>query len=297
MKIFITGATGFIGRNLVRKFAEKGHQISVNLYGEEESPFDDKVMTYRLNEDNIFLDTEYLKREAFDGVIHLASLYLTCHNPEDVIRLIDSNLRFSSYILECAVQAKIKIFINTGTFWQNYNNEDFSPVNLYAATKQAFESIAQYYIKTNQIKFCTLRLSDTYGPNDSRPKIFNIWNNIAKNGETLNMSPGNQIIDISYVDDIVDAYLILLSQLVSERKKIKNGSIFAVRAQKRYTLKELAKIFEEVTNQRLNINWGGRPYRHREVMMPWENGIVVPGWKPKIDIKQGIRLTLEFNKE
>jgi len=288
MKIFITGATGFIGKHLVNKLVEKGNQITINLFGEEQSPFGEKVLTYKLNEDNILSDAKYLNQEAFDGIIHLASLYLTQHKPEDAIRLINSNVRFSTYILECASQGKIKWFVNTGTFWQNYNNAVYSPVNLYAATKQAFESIAQYYIETKQIKFCTLRLCDTYGPEDTRPKIFNLWNKIAKSGETLDMSCGDQVIDISYIDDIVEAFFMLASHLQNTSSEIINGAVYAVNAETRFTLKELAAIFEKITMQKLLINWGVREYRDREVMLPWTKGKVVPGWIPKVSVEEGI---------
>lgn len=292
MKIFITGATGFIGKHLVRKLVDDGNQITINLYGEEQSPFDENVIAYRLNESKINNDTEYLIKESFDGVIHLASLYLTAHKPEDAVRLIDSNVRFSTYILECASQAKIRWFINTGTFWQNYQNADYSPVNLYAATKQAFESIAQYYVETNQIKFATLRLCDTCGPDDTRPKIFNLWNKIAKSGETLEMSAGEQIIDIAYIDDIVEAFVLLVAHQQNNIPNVTNGSVYAVKAEKRFTLKELALIFEEATGYKLHIQWGEKTYRDREVMIPWENGIVVPGWEPKIKIETGIKMVL-----
>jgi len=289
MKIFVTGATGFIGKHLVRKLVDDGHQVTINLYRDEKSPFQKRVTIYKLNESNINYDIKYLKHEAFDGVIHLASLYLTVHKPEDAVRLIDSNARFSTYILECAAQAKIKWFINTGTFWQHYQNADYSPVNLYAATKQAFESMAQYYIENNQIHFCTLKLSDTYGLNDTRTKVFNLWDKIAKSGETLDMSPGDQIIDISYIDDVINAFILLAKHLQYDSKEVINGAVYSVKADKRYTLKELAAIFEQATQQKLNINWGGKTYRAREVMVPWENGKVVSGWRPKYDIVTGIQ--------
>lgn len=291
MKLFITGATGFIGKHLVKKLVDEGHNVTINLFGEEQSPFEQNVSTYKLNETEIQKDIEYLKQESFDGIIHLASLYLTVHQPEQATQLINSNVRFSTHILECAAQAKVKWFINTGTFWQHYQNKDYSPVNLYAASKQAFESIAQYYWETNQIKFCTLKLSDTYGPNDTRPKIFNLWQKIAETGETLDMSPGEQIIDISHVDDIATAFTLLANHLNDNHPEVKNGDTFAVKAEKRYTLKELAKVFEKVTGKKLNINWGRRPYREREVMMPWENGKIVPKWKQENSLKNYITKT------
>jgi len=290
MNVLITGATGFIGKHLVNRLLTDQHNVFCTILKEEENPFDQRVkMLYFWEEDSKGI-IDFCKKNSIDGVIHLASVFLVAHKYDDVQHLIDSNVKFGTFLLELAVQSKIKWFINTGTFWQNYQNADYSPVNLYAATKQAFESIAQYYIETNKIKFCTLRLSDTYGPNDTRPKIFNLWDKIAKSGETLDMSPGDQLIDISYIDDIIDAFILLMVHISSYIDKSSKASVYAVKAKKKYTLKELAKIFEKVTNQKININWGALPYRDREVMVPWTKGSVVPGWEPKFNMETGIKL-------
>lgn len=289
MKIFITGATGFIGKHLVKKLISEGHLVTINLRKGKKSPFGDNVGTYYIGVQNIEDDIQFFKKESFDGIIHLASLYITNHKPYDINNLIDSNVKFGTYVLECAAQANIPWFLNTGTFWQHYQNKDYSPVNLYAATKQAFEDIARYYIETDQIYFCTIKLSDTFGPNDTRPKIFNLWKQVALTGETLDMSPGNQLIDILYIDDVVSAYSILADKLQNDKHEIVNGSVFAVSAQKRYSLKELSKIFESSTGFKLNINWGARPYREREVMIPWDKGKYISGWVPKFDLKHAIK--------
>ena len=62
--------------------------------------------------------------------------------------------------------------VNTGTSWQHYENSDHRPSNLYAATKQAFEEILNFYATAYPLRVCSLHLSDTYGPNDIRPKLF-----------------------------------------------------------------------------------------------------------------------------
>lgn len=288
MKIFVTGATGFIGKHLVMALHMEGHDVTISLREGESSPFIDEIKAFYFNESAIKSNIVFFKEERFDGLIHLASLYLTSHKPEDVKQLIESNIRFGSIILDCACKAKIKWFINTGTSWQNYQNANYSPVNLYAATKQAFEDIAKYYIETNQITFCTLKLFDTYGPGDTRPKIFNLWKQIAETGEALDMSPGEQIIDVSFIDDIVSAFVILANLLDNNTLSITNGTTFTVNAAKRYKLKELATIFESVVGTQMNIRWGEKPYRDREVMVPVDSVNPVPGWSPTYSIIEGL---------
>lgn len=290
MNILITGATGFIGSHLVKLLQNEKHKLFCTLLPNEKNPFgEENVKSIVVNSDDINTTVFFLTKNKVDGIIHLASYVQSGeHKPENIETLLNANIIFGTTLLEAASIAKVKWFINTGTYWQFYKNETYCPVNLYAASKQAFMDIAKYYWDSDKIKFCTIVLYDTYGPNDTRPKIFNLWQKIAENGETLDMSPGEQLIDISHIDDIVSAFALLANHLSNNYPEIKNGECFAVKAEKRYTLKELALIFEKATNKKLNINWGGKPYKQKEVMIPWSNANVVPGWKPLISVFDGI---------
>ncbi|MDD4362671.1 MAG: NAD(P)-dependent oxidoreductase [Atribacterota bacterium] len=291
MNILITGATGFIGSNLVNRLLQEGHNIFCTLRENKENPFgEDKVKSIIIRSNNLNESIEFFDENNIEGIVHLASFVISSdHKPEDIENLIDSNIIFGSFLLEIASHTKIKWFINTGTYWQNYKSNDYSPVNLYAATKQAFEDIAKYYYETKKFKFCTLRLYDTYGKGDTRDKIFNLWNEISKTGETLDMSPGEQIIDFTYIDDIIDAYMLLIYYLNNNSVKVKNGDVFYLQSPERNSLKELSHIFENITNKKLNINWGSRPYKNREVMEPIMTNKSIPGFKHKITLENGIK--------
>jgi nucleoside-diphosphate-sugar epimerase len=292
MKILVTGATGFIGQNLVKVLLDKNYEIHCIVRGNSDiSNMTQKVTIFKYDE-NIDSLIEYFSQENFDGVIHLASLFLASHTQDDIANLISSNVKFGTELLEASKQSNTKWFINTGTFWQNYENKDNNPVNIYAATKEAFESIAKYYTQTSNLIFTTIKLNDTFGANDTRNKVFNLWNKIAKSGETLEMSAGEQIIDISYIDDVISAYDILITHLSSDSKEDFKNKEFVVTNNEKMSLKELSKVFEEATNTKLNIKWGVRPYREREVMIPYNNGQTIPNWNQKYTLKQAIQKTI-----
>ena len=295
MKLLVSGATGFIGSHLTKRLVAEGHEVFaiVRASTDTETLTQNKITPIVQPESCAELIT-CMETEKFDGVLHLASLFLAQHKPEDIKGLIDSNVLFSTLLLEASVKSSIPWFINTGTFWQHFENAPYSPVNLYAATKQAFESIAAYYLETSPINFVTLKLSDTFGPGDIRPKVFNLWLKVAKTGEVLEMSPGDQKLDISYIDNVIDGFIQLVALMSGSEGTAFRGKFFALKSGNVAPLKEIAAIFEKVTNLKLNIVWGAKPYRPREVMEPWNTGETIPGWSPNISLEEGIART--FNE-
>ncbi|MFA7677122.1 MAG: NAD(P)-dependent oxidoreductase [Candidatus Omnitrophota bacterium] len=289
MKILITGITGFIGSVLSKALIKEGHDVLGVIYLPQEKEILEKSqIRYFLDNNNSRDLMDFFNREAFDGVIHLAACYYLEHTPEQIENLVTSNVLFSTRILDAAVRGGVKWFINTGTFWQNLNNKEYSPVNLYAATKEAFKSIAKYYIDNSEIDFVTLKLFDTYGPTDTRSKVFNIWKRIYQSGESFDMSAGDQFMDIVHVDDVAAAYIKTAELLSKDVSGGLSGEEFVVSTGSPKKLKEIAKIFSEVCGKKLNINWGAKPYRKNEVMKPPELGKRVSGWKPRVSLKEGI---------
>jgi len=292
MKILVTGATGFIGQNLIKLLLESNYEIyCIVRLDSDISKLDTrvKIFNYDYNIDSLI---DFFQNQKFDGIIHLASLFLASHTKNDIENLLSSNIKFGTELLEACKISNVKWFINTGTFWQNYENEDYNPVNLYAATKEAFEIMARYYTETSDLIFTTIKLNDTFGKNDTRNKVFNLWNKIAISGEVLEMSAGEQIIDISYIEDVISAYELLINHLNSDKKDEYRNKTYVVISSERMSIKELSKAFEEATNTKLNIIWGGRDYRDREVMVPYNQGEIVPSWKPQYTLKEAIKKTI-----
>ena len=103
------------------------------------------------------------------------------------------------------------------------------------------------------------------------------------------MSPGEQIIEITHIDNVVDFYIEVIKTLDSENALNLNKKNLSPKAAMRLTLKMLVHYFENELGQKLNIEWGGQPYRDREIMIPWDNPESLPGWEEKISIQEGIK--------
>jgi CDP-paratose synthetase len=287
--ICITGATGFIGGNLVKSLQVLGGSSITAVARSTDACEKIKNLDVECYLDDG--DTEHLVRffreQKFDTVVHLASLYLKDHQSHQIENLISSNISFGTRLLEASVKSSVKSFINTGTFWQHFDNKIYSPVNLYAASKQAFEMIARYYQESSNILFTTLYLNDTYGPGDTRKKILNIWKAMTDT-DSMDMSPGEQKINLLHIRDVVRGYLRLI-HLVQSGNLTSSAVSYVLKSDEEMTLRQLAALFERIAQKKLNINWGALPYKDREVMTVWDGGTTVAGWEPLVSLKEGLK--------
>lgn len=295
MKILMTGITGFIGHHLGERLVNDGHEVyaivrPTSKVNELSDNLQRNVKFFVYDKDNTVLDiiTDLcIDDRRPDVVYHLATNFMNAHRFEDIQDLIQSNITFGTELLEAMVANNVYNFVNVGTMYQHFDDADYSPVNLYAATKECFEGIIKYYAEVRNLKCIALHLFDTYGVDDNRPKIFSLLRKIADSGETLKMSPGGQLIDTVYIDDIVDAFMIA-GKLLAACKYDYCGT-YGVSSTKPIPLREVVKIFESVAGKKLSIEWGGRPYRAREIMVPWKSYTLLPGWSPKVSLQEGIK--------
>ncbi len=293
-KAFVTGATGFVGSHLVRALLEADWEVSVVVRPSSNldvlAGIRDEITVYEYSgEIQSLMDAISICKP--DVVIHVASLFLSEHQPEQIHALIESNILFGNHLLEAMVASDVKNFINTSTSWEHYENKDYSPVNLYAATKRAFQDIMQFYVEAKGIQAITLKLFDTYGADDPRPKLMNLLKRITETGEVLSMSPGEQEIDLVHIDDVVQAYLIATQRLLDD--KVRDHETYGVGSGEPISLKELVALIEEETGRKMNIEWGKRQYREREVMHLWSMFSCLNGWAPEVKLIQASKKLLK----
>lgn len=291
-RALVTGATGFIGGNLTRALLDKGWNVSCLVRpGSGCSRLPKGVDLIAYDQQLGFRTLVDVLKEVRPAVVfHLASRFLAGHTPEDIPDLVVSNVQFGAELLEAMSLSETSLLVNTGTSWQHYESRAYSPVNLYAATKQAFEALLQYYVEAGGLRCVTLKLFDTYGPNDPRPKLFHLLDRVAASSEPLAMSPGEQLIDLVHIEDVTKAFLLAAQRLLDG--EVGGVESYGVSSGRPIQLRELVAIYAQVSGRRLNIAWGGRPYRNREVMIPWSTGQSLPGWHPCVSLQEGIRRML-----
>lgn len=142
IKGVVTGATGYIGSNLLRYLLSQNWELYIisqpdfGYQNIEDIKDEIHIVEY---DNNIQTLISFFKETNPDIVFHLAAAVITNYKPEQIPTLIQSNIQFGTEVLEAMKFGNTRLFVNTGSIWQNYNSDSYNPVDLYAATKEAFE--------------------------------------------------------------------------------------------------------------------------------------------------------------
>ena len=291
----VTGSTGYVGRNLVKKLLSNDWSVGVILRPNSVDNLGSHKKLDRYNYDYKYESMfKIIRSHKPDVVFHIASMIVLDHEQNQAEDLVFGNITFGTHLLEAMSANNVKRIVNTSTYWEHYEGARYNPVNLYAATKKAFYSILLFYVQVKNIRAITLELFDVYGPNDTRSKLLNFLMNSKNNTKAIELSPGEQKIDLVHINDVVSAYILAADKLLVDN--ISDSQIYCVNSKNAITIKELVAQLQRVIGTTLNIKWGGRGYRDREIMEPFQAYGNLPGWKPEITLKTGIKQIIYQHK-
>lgn len=287
MRILITGASGFVGKNLFHKLTKTNHDLIILHRGNIGSNKEASVKFIDLR------DAEWMQQVKLENpevVIHLAAFLTSLDDELSATKLVDANILFGTQLLAALRECPLKYFINTGTFAEYYHNdENLEAAYLYAALKTAFRTILAYYQSGSSFKIINVIPFTIYGGKDSKKKLIDYIHDSIIGEEWIKMSPGEQQLDFIHIDDVVSFYLALIEQLSSFKEpftEIRLGSGIGT------SPKQIASIFEKLTGKQAKIIWGGLPYRQKDTMYSVANRNLPEqyiNWNPSIDIEKGIK--------
>jgi nucleoside-diphosphate-sugar epimerase len=280
-KVIVSGGNGFIGSSLILCLLAKS--IEVHAIVNENHQRLDAILPgdcIHVLHGGIGSVVEIVTRVIPDTIFHLAAVYAEPDSSRSVLRMIDGNLTLGACLLFAATQCSPQpVFINTGTYWQFDPNSTYSPNTLYAATKHAFQDILLFYRERWGVRSVSLVLYDTFGENDTRPKL---WRRIttALPGESLRLSPGDQTIHLIHIDDTVSAFF-QAAEMLQEHSAME--PLYSLSSPAPVKLRTLVEELNAKGNLNLNLQWGAVPYWEGQVLVPWV-GKALPGWVPKVEV-------------
>jgi nucleoside-diphosphate-sugar epimerase len=246
-KILLTGSTGFIGSELLKKLSQN-NIIFVTLRKKN------KIYQKNKNINKIYFNNynklnKSLKKISVDFVIHCATHYVKHHKHDDLKKLSDSNILFGNIILENLDKMKVKKFINFSTVWENYDAKKDNYFNLYSVYKKNFSNLINFYKSKNlNTKFFDLMISDTFGKNDKRMKLINMLKINFKKSKTTSIVSKKLFLNLLNVSDIINAVNLILN------KKIKPDT-YILKNNVNYSISNIINKINKDSQKKIKIKW------------------------------------------
>jgi len=261
MKILVTGTAGFIGFHLVNKSAEQDIDIvgidNINDYystdlkmarlaeagiSSDAVNWNQKIQStkfsnyafVRMNLEDRDQINQLFENEKFDVVCNLAAQAGVRYSIENPHAYIESNIVGFINILEACRHNNIQhlLYASSSSVYGNSTKMPLStsdrvdnPISLYAATKKSNELMAYTYSHLYGIPTTGLRFFTVYGP-WGRPDMayFSFTKNILEEKPIRIFNNGDLYRDFTYIDDIVDGIIKIISQ--NQELRIKNQELY-----------------------------------------------------------------------
>lgn len=214
-KIFVTGSTGFIGYNFIKRAIKKGYEIKA-LRRNKLIKFNSEI-----NNKIEFIDgsIENFNQKSLEGCNILVHLAASGVGPKkaDLKELLLVNVLGTSKIIESAYKAKIEKIIVVGTCHE-YGDVDLSnqpikvdyplkPLNLYGITKATSYYIALEQCKKYNLKMFYGRIFSAYGEGQYSANFWPALKKAALTGDNFKMTKGEQIRDFIHIEEVIDQLL------------------------------------------------------------------------------------------
>jgi UDP-glucuronate decarboxylase len=306
-KILVTGGAGFLGSHLCKRILEDGNEVICvdNFYtGRKEN-----IIHLRDNSsfEIIRHDVCFPLFVEVDEIYNLACPASPIHYQYDPVQTTKTSVHGAINMLGLAKRVGAKILQastsevygdptvhpQTEDYWGNVN-----PIGIrscYDEGKRCAETLFFDYHRQHNLDIKVMRIFNTYGPNMNQNDGRVVSNFIvqALNGEDITIyGDGSQSRSFCYVDDLIDGMIKLMNSRKGFTGPVNIGN------PSEFTIKELAIKIIKLTDSNSELVYRELPtddpiQRKPDITLAKDE---LTGWKPKINIDDGLQKTISYFK-
>ena len=298
MKCLVTGGNGFIGRHVVNKLKEDGHEVIVlDIVGED---------AIKVDITDIKSLNDVLKKHKPEYVFHIAAISDARKSLTDPINTVHVNIGGSASVFEASRLNGVKRVILASSCWvANAMQEgtldestSFLPHgggHVYTTSKIASELLAHDFFKLYGLPFTILRYGIPYGPGMWQGLVLRSFlDNAFSNKPLVIHGDGSQSRRFVFIDDLARAHVLSLQDVAENQVYNLEGMRFV-------SIKELAQLVARLTdNTKIEFrNESQRvgEFKYFRKTISSHKAYIELGWGPRIDLEEGVRRAIQWYKK
>lgn len=301
-RVFMTGATGFVGAAVARQLVLEQIETAVLIRPKSDSwRLGDSIRRLTVLEGTLEDPATYesaLNDFGADTVIHLGWQGTAGASREDPAQ-VRVNVVGSVELFLAAARAGCRNFIGAGSQAEYgpstnriYEDQVVEPRTLYGAAKLATLTILRTLAEQHAIRLAWLRLFSAYGPQDNPRTLISYVTSELLAGRRPAVTTCDQIWDYLYVDDVAEAFLAAARSKASGILNVGSGDA--------RSLRETLELLRDLIDPSLQIGFGEArqpPHAIRRLEPDVSRISRETGWSPSTSITAGLRCTVEWHQE
>ncbi len=307
-RALVTGGAGFIGSHLVEGLLARGYEVTVldnYATGRHENLARVVNQIHFVEGDVRNLTTVHSVMRKVDVVFHEAALPSVARSVKNPLESNEVNITGTLNVLVAARDAEVRRVVLAGSSSAYGNTPTLpkvetmppEPLSPYAISKLAGELYARSFANLYGLSTATLRYFNVFGPRQDPTTqyagVIAKFVTCALAGKPYPVNgDGEQSRDFSYIENVVQA------NLLAAEAKFDGGQVINIAFGQRTTLNQIIAALNELTGQNLPANYGPEragDVRHSHADLTRAKQIL--GYVPAIDVREGLRRTLEWYRK
>ena len=300
-RCLITGASGFVGANLVRRCLRDGHETHAFLRPEHQAwrvaDLAPHLQTHAVDLQNGDKVREIVRRIRPDWVFHLAAYGAYSHQT-GLARMLEVNVAGTATLVDACVEAGAEAFVYTGSS-SEYGYKDhppredemLEPNSHYAISKAAATHYCRYAAHATGFNTVIVRLYSIYGPYEDPGRLIPVLIAHGLRGTLPPLVSPATARDFVHVDDAVDGLLVLA------QKSARPGAVYNLCTGVQTTMATVVETARRLMGIAVQPVWSSMPRRS------WDTDIWVGspaameqeiGWRAQTDFAAGLERTIDW---
>ena len=300
----LIGGNGFVGYQVLRRLASEGKKIRCIDQAQPEREMMIDGVEYRIGDvqEKAFLEEALI---GIDTVLDFVST--TMPNTKDISleNEINNTLRYHNYILSTMVDVGVNSYVfpsSGGAVYGSRQSEiavetdTLFPTTPYGAGKKIVEDIIHYYGHKCGLNAIILRIGNVYGSNRMRKKpqgVIDVFIQNALEGKPIVIwgNADNAVRDYVYLEDVAESVNMVLE------RGLKGINTYNIGTGIGTSVNQIIQMIEQITGIELaKEKRDNKSSGVDRIVLSNKKIYAEVGWKPKVELREGIKKTVEFKK-